>query len=498
MKGRFEYVAGVVPEGRCGGSHVRPPRPSEEQQPLPYTQEEVAELLSLIPHKADKAEVPKMEKLSDVNYIGHVAEASALPDSLDQPAWALVGSVKESTPYFYYVAPFIPKGYKAGWNNMSDALGTYDLTIDKVSIFDYTLLTEYNVSNNHLHESFVYSLDWRKIPYSSSYPLYDKDKLYDCHQRVRMPDDEDNSYQSVRRTAEAPYTIESTSLFTLTEAIDSTPDEYRTPGMRLTFCSSESHRVETWIFLNIHKNFWNDLTQWQKVDYRAQQNELIAKEAYRENFDLPELTAARAIADDFGRRFTDEYIRKDTIVNYLTEVLNKLFVENPPTILDGYITPTMLSESTKELLGSDSVTNLPDEEDITTVDGVLKFKDRPYFPTGDRGKGYKLLRCNMVNGVNVLIQDAINTPNTLYESRYDFDLGGKTITLPEGSILCVKGGSFRNGTIDLNGCLADIPGQFWEECFKNSVTVTGIAKGQLIVHADSMEFMKSEGPITIV
>jgi hypothetical protein len=521
MKGKFEYTAGAVAEGMCGGSRVSPPRPSAGQRPLPYTLKEIAELLASIPEKADKSELHELGKFSDVNYVGHVAEASALPEVDGQPAWALVGSVKAAAPYFYYVAPYVAKGYKEGWNDMSGVLGTYDLTVDKVSIFDYTLLTEYNVSNNHVHESMVYSLDWRRIPYSEVYPLYEEERQYAQYERVRMASDEEHSYECVKRTKEAPYTIETTTLFTLTEAIDSTPEEYRVAGMKLTFSSSESHEAETWVFLGVDKADWTDESKWQKVDYTAERNDLKVKEVFKEAFDLPSLTAARAIADEFGRRFTDEYLRREEVLEYITDVFNKLFTENPPTILNGYITPEMLSEETKEmvsspaiakgyitpemlseavkeLIGSDSVTNLPDEEDLTTVDGLLKLKDRPYAPGKASGKGYKLLRYNMVNGVNLLKQGVMNEPNTVYEARYDFDLGGETVTLPEGSVLMVKGGSFKNGVLDLNGCLAHIPGQFWEECFKATVEVKGVAPGQMVVHSDSLQFMRKDGLQTIV
>lgn len=72
----------------------------------------------------------KIEKLSDVNYLGHVADSGLLPE-VDQPSWALVGNLEASRPYFYYVAKFVPPGYQQGWNDLSQVLGTYDLTIGK-------------------------------------------------------------------------------------------------------------------------------------------------------------------------------------------------------------------------------------------------------------------------------------------------------------------------------------------------------------------------------
>ena len=94
-----------------------------------------------------------------------------------------------------------------------------------------------------------------------------------------------------------------------------------------------------------------------------------------------------------------------------------------------------------------------DEEDTTTDKGKIKFKDRAYEPDKFSGKGYKILRKNIVcntetgESKNILTEDMINEPNTVYEIRYDFDLNDETITIPEGCVLQFEGGSFNNGTI---------------------------------------------------
>lgn len=74
------------------------------------------------------------------------------------------------------------------------------------------------------------------------------------------------------------------------------------------------------------------------------------------------------------------------------------------------------------------ITTLADEEDITTVEengaNVFKFKDKTYNPDNFSGKGYKILRKNIVDGKNVLTQEMINEANTIYEVRYDFETLG--------------------------------------------------------------------------
>lgn len=101
-------------------------------------------------------------------------------------------------------------------------------------------------------------------------------------------------------------------------------------------------------------------------------------------------------------------------------------------------------------------TILPDEEDLTLTypdinnNSFIKFKDKDYDPNNFSGKGYKILRKNIVDGKNVLTQEMINESNTIYEIRYDFDLNNKYIKLPLNSDLFINGGSIKNGVVVCN------------------------------------------------
>ena len=121
----------------------------------------------------------------------------------------------------------------------------------------------------------------------------------------------------------------------------------------------------------------------------------------------------------------------------------------------------------------------PDEEDLTVSkpdkngNAIVSLKDRVYDESNFSGKGYKILRKNIqtIDGVrkNILTQNMINKPNTIYEIRYPFDLRGTSVTIPNGSILLFKGGKISNGT--LNGddfrVVADLVKVF------NDITFTG-------------------------
>lgn len=111
---------------------------------------------------------------------------------------------------------------------------------------------------------------------------------------------------------------------------------------------------------------------------------------------------------------------------------------------------------------------LPDEEDLTKTgkdeqgNVRLKFKDKVYDPEDFSGLGRVILRKNIMDvedptygkvKKNILYQDMINKSNTIYEIRYDFDLNGAEITIPEGCVLDFQGGIISNGKINFNGCI---------------------------------------------
>lgn len=119
------------------------------------------------------------------------------------------------------------------------------------------------------------------------------------------------------------------------------------------------------------------------------------------------------------------------------------------------ITPEMLSESTKQFIeasGGGTITNLADDEDIASIENelgisVLKLADRIYNPISGDGMGYKIIRKNIVDGINVLVQNMINEENTIYDIRYDFNCNGLEINIPNGCYLHFNGGRILNGIL---------------------------------------------------
>lgn len=166
-----------------------------------------------------------------------------------------------------------------------------------------------------------------------------------------------------------------------------------------------------------------------------------------------ELTAERAIADRWGYIIDEVYVSKKEVKNLVLSIVNDKLENMSITIPPNSITPEDLSQAVLDLIGSGgNVVNNPDEEDITSESlsngtSVLKFKDRDYVEGTFNGLGEVILRKNQVGIINLLEQANINKPNTVYVVRYDFCLGGATITLPKNSTLKFEGGSIDNGTI---------------------------------------------------
>lgn len=169
---------------------------------------------------------------------------------------------------------------------------------------------------------------------------------------------------------------------------------------------------------------------------------------FKPDIDLtPEITVDRAWRDHEGNVIRDTYITRRGLRNEIIDITNQQVTDLKP----GSVDPDDLSEATKQLIGNKSVTNLPDEEDITVTDNqTLKLKDKEYAPKDYSGMGRVYLRKHYVNGVNTLTQHMMRKPNTIYIIQYDYCLAGQTIEVPENCVLDFQGGSLRNGIIVAN------------------------------------------------
>lgn len=103
-------------------------------------------------------------------------------------------------------------------------------------------------------------------------------------------------------------------------------------------------------------------------------------------------------------------------------------------------------------------------EDIdTNSDGELQFANRPSVG----GKGYIILRKDKS------FSQQVSQSNTIYEIRYDFNLGGLTVNIPANSVLYFVGGSIDGGTIVFNN--TEIRGL--ANIFGNNLSISGTIVG---------------------
>lgn len=117
------------------------------------------------------------------------------------------------------------------------------------------------------------------------------------------------------------------------------------------------------------------------------------------------------------------------------------------------------SELTEEIQNIKDTTLTPDEEDITAIDLKLQFKDRP----NTDGMGYVICRANKD------LVSQITQTNTIYEIRYNFDLDGGTLTVPNNCVLKFNGGSIGNGTlIGDNTCIDSVAAKIF-----SGITLSG-------------------------
>lgn len=204
--------------------------------------------------------------------------------------------------------------------------------------------------------------------------------------------------------------IDGSNRYTLEDAIVQVPETIRIAGLKVSFLNN-SGLVETWEFAG---GAFENIENWKSNEDK--------------------LTDIR---DEAISKIKE--VESDAISNFSSQ----------------RVIPDMLSESTKQFInasGGGTINNLADDEDLVSVDkgeslSVLKFADRAYNPGIYVGMGYKILRRNIMDGKNILTQDMVNQPHTIYMIQYDFDLDGAQITIPENCILKFDGGSLSNGKL---------------------------------------------------
>lgn len=146
------------------------------------------------------------------------------------------------------------------------------------------------------------------------------------------------------------------------------------------------------------------------------------------------------------------------------------------------------TDTTKVYIGSRLIKEnvKANEEDIDfDSSDKLQFADRVYNSSTPDGLGYVILRKNKT------FAQQVTTTNTVYEIRYDFDLGAASVTIPAGCVLKFNGGSVVNGTIVGAKTLIDSGNR----CFGKDVTISGTWSNETI-YTKWLDFVSSNDGTT--
>ena len=290
------------------------------------------------------------------------------------------------------------------------------------------------------------------------------------------------------------------SRISLTQAIQLIPYKSRKIGQVITFLD-EDGEWKLFQFQGEIVNQWNNATLWVDLIERIQGISIIDSEditATVDNLNQTSLTFAdknynttdySGLGRVYLRKNIQSVVNPNTGITYSTNLLTQQMLNKENTIYvlqydyslnyqtisipEGSIlvfeggdinNGTLNCNSTiivgkfrgnATIAGTYSFQDAQaDEEDITqSQSSVLKFKNKGYDEANFSGLGRTYLRKNIVNGVNVLTQDMINNPNTIYHIQYDYNLSSQTITIPSGCILLFEGGSISTGTLSGNNTI---------------------------------------------
>lgn len=168
-------------------------------------------------------------------------------------------------------------------------------------------------------------------------------------------------------------------------------------------------------------------------------------------------------------------------IQKVTCAITKIQVTKAPTtdgyvsiIINGMETHVDLVASTDNTVAlaakkiADRLSETMDEY-VTSIDGALVTCIRRFggdvtassFSGVNTGSEATVGESSKIELRNILTSDMINQSNTIYEIRYDFDLNGLGITMPEDSMLKFNGGTIVNGVVYSNKTkIVNIPKDF--------------------------------------
>lgn len=233
---------------------------------------------------------------------------------------------------------------------------------------------------------------------------------------------------------------------TLKEAINLIPAEARKEGQVITFLNTEGN-WEIYQFTG-KLNQWNNTTLW---DNPFDWEKFIIDSILPDEEDL-----TKSVSDAKGNTYLSLKDRKyepDKYSGLGRKILRRRVVEIEDPIYGTQEKNLLLQadfaeDNTVYVVRYDFTLN---GQDITLPDNSYIEYEGGSISDGniiDRAGGLNrvALKKNIVNGKNILTQEMVSTPNTIYEIRYDFTLS-ENVTIPANCVLKFNGGSISGNSV---------------------------------------------------
>lgn len=234
---------------------------------------------------------------------------------------------------------------------------------------------------------------------------------------------------------------------TLKEAIGLIPAKARKEGQVITFLNTDGN-WEIYQFigkLNQWNNptLWNNPFDWEKlvVDSILPDEEDLTKSA-------PDAKGNAYLSLKNRKYEPDKYsgLGRKILRRRVVEIEDPIYGIQEKNLL---LQADFAEDNTVYVVRYDFTLN---GQDITLPDNSYIEYEGGSISDGniiDRAGGLNrvVLKKNITNDKNILTQEMISKSNTIYECKYDFDLNGQDITLPDNSYIEYNGGSISNGNI---------------------------------------------------
>lgn len=195
------------------------------------------------------------------------------------------------------------------------------------------------------------------------------------------------------------------------------------------------------------KEFVNSSIATSTATFRGTFNSVEALNAYSGEKDINDYAFVSGV-DSAGNTLYSRYKYNGTSWAFEYALNNSSFTAEQWAAINSGVSSEEISEILQDL-GSkqDTIADLSTIRSGAAAGAEAAYRE--YDSENPSGLGYKVL------DKETFFSSQVTDANTIYEIRYDFDLGDGSVTIPAGCVLKFNGGSISNGDIVANGTLLD-------------------------------------------